>query len=161
MAHSGHGLISHRHAPFMRHDRLDSPARITAQSATMNDEERDRKIAHWQQKARAAAKRRTRRKLYIITLMPEVLERRDFREANPDYLEGMPCLYVGLTIHEPGDRFEQHMVGYRSSKYPKRYGVELALDLLDGFDDTGLREDEREPALAEWLRRQGCAVWQN
>jgi len=93
--------------------------------------------------------------------MPEVLERRDFREANPDYLDGMPCLYVGITIHEPGDRFEQHMVGYRSSKYPKRYGVELAQDLLDGFDDTGLREEEREPALAEWLRRQGCAVWQN
>ena len=127
----------------------------------MDDEERDRKIARWQKKARAAAKRRSRRKLYIITLIPEVLERRDFREANPDYLEGMPCLYVGITIHEPGDRFEQHMAGYRSSKYPKRYGVELALDLLDGFDDTGLREEEREPALAEWLRRQGCAVWQN
>jgi len=127
----------------------------------MDDEERDRKIAHWQKMARVAAKRRTRRKLYIITLIPEVLERRDFREANPDYLDGMPCLYVGITIHEPGDRFEQHMAGYRSSKYPKRYGVELALDLLDGFDDTGLREEEREPALAEWLRRQGCAVWQN
>ena len=127
----------------------------------MDDEERDRKIARWQQKARAAARRRKRRVLYVITLMPEVLERRDFREANPDYLDGMPCLYVGITIHEPGDRFEQHMVGYRSSKYPKRYGVELALDLLDGFDDTGLREEEREPALAEWLRRQGCAVWQN
>jgi len=135
--------------------------RITAQSQLMDDEERDRKIAHWQKKARVAAKRRTRRKLYIITLIPEVLERRDFRDVNPDYLEGMPCLYVGITIHEPGDRFEQHMVGYRSSKYPKRYGVELALDLLDGFDDTGLREEEREPALAEWLRRQGCAVWQN
>jgi hypothetical protein len=142
-------------------DRLDSPARITAQSPPMDDEERDRRIAHWQKKARAAAKRRTRRKLYIITLVPEVLERRDFREANPDYLEGMPCLYVGITIHEPGDRFEQHMAGYRSSKYPKRYGVELAQDLLDGFDDAGLREEEREPALAEWLRRQGCAVWQN
>jgi hypothetical protein len=127
----------------------------------MRDEERDRKITCWRQKARAAAKRKKRRNLYVITLMPEVLERRDFRAANPDYLEGMPCLYVGITIHEPGDRFEQHMAGYRSSKYPKRYGVELALDLLDGFDDTGLREEEREPALAEWLRRQGCAVWQN
>jgi hypothetical protein len=127
----------------------------------MRDEERDRKIARWQQMARVAARRRRRRSLYVITLMPEVLERRDFRAANPDYLEGMPCLYVGITIHEPGDRFEQHMAGYRSSKYPKRYGVELALDLLDGFDDAGLREEAREPALAEWLRRQGCAVWQN
>ena len=127
----------------------------------MDDEERDRKIARWQQKARAAARRGKRRVLYVITLMPEVLERRDFREANPDYIEGMPCLYVGCTIHDPGDRFEQHMVGYRSSRYPKHYGVELAQDMLDGFDEAGLCEEDREAALAEWLRRQGCAVWQN
>jgi hypothetical protein len=127
----------------------------------MRDEERDRKIAEWQEKARRAAKRVKRRNLYIITLMPEVLERRDFRAANPDYVEGMPCLYVGSTVHDPGDRFEQHMAGYRSSRYPKHYGVELAQDLLDGFDDAGLREDQREAALADWLRRQGCAVWQN
>lgn len=127
----------------------------------MDDEERDRKIVCWQQQARAAARRRTRRNLYVITLLPQVLERRDFREANPDYVEGMPCLYVGSTIHDPGERFEQHMAGYRSSKYPKHYGVELAQDMLEGFDDAGLPEEEREPALAEWLRRQGCAVWQN
>jgi hypothetical protein len=127
----------------------------------MRDEERDRKIAEWQAKARDAAKRGRPRNLYVITLMPEVLERRDFRAANPDYVEGMPCLYVGSTVHDPGDRFEQHMVAYRSSKYPKRYGVELAQDLLDGFDDAGLRDEDREAALAEWLRGQGCAVWQN
>ena len=127
----------------------------------MRDEERDRKIAQWQEKARRAVKRVKRRNLYIITLMPEVLERRDFREANPDYIEGMPCLYVGSTVHEPGDRFQQHMAGYRSSKYPHNYGVELALDLMDGFDGAGLSDGERESALAEWLRGQGFAVWQN
>jgi hypothetical protein len=127
----------------------------------MRDEERDRKIAEWQDKARAAAKRGGRRNLYIITLLPEVLQRRDFRAANPDYVEGMPCLYVGSTVHDPGDRFAQHMVGYRSSKYPRHYGVELALDLLEGFEDAGLPEEERESALAEWLRSEGCAVWQN
>jgi hypothetical protein len=127
----------------------------------MRDEERDQKIACWQRKARAAAKRGKRRNLYVITLMPQVLDRRDFRAANPEYIEGMPCLYVGSTIHEPGDRFEQHMAGYRSSKYPKHYGVELAQDLLEGFDAAGLREADREAALAEWLRGQGCAVWQN
>jgi len=127
----------------------------------MHDEERDRKIARWQQQARAAAQHKGRRNLYVITLMPEVLKAKDFREVNPDYLEGMPCLYVGSTIHAPGDRFEQHMAGYRSSKYPKRYGVELAQDMMEGFDDTGLTDAQREPALADWLRRQGCAVWQN
>jgi hypothetical protein len=127
----------------------------------MDDEERDAKILRWQRKARTAARQGRCRNLYVITLDPVVLGRREFRVANPAYIEGMPCVYVGITIHEPGDRFEQHKAGYRSSKYPRQYGVELALDLIDGFDKSGLAEDDWEPALADWLRRQGCAVWQH
>jgi len=127
----------------------------------MDDEERDRKILQWQKKARAAARKKQGRRLYVITLDPEVLWIREFRQENPGYIEGMPCVYVGMTIHEPGDRFEQHKAGYRSSKYPRKYGVELALELIDGFDDEGLKVNEREAALADWLRDQGCAVWQN
>jgi hypothetical protein len=127
----------------------------------MRDEERDKKILEWQEKARIASKRRKRRNLYVITLDPEVLWDREFRQANPNYINGLPCVYVGMTIHAPGDRFQQHMVGYRSSKYPREYGTELALDLMEGFDGTGLGDAEREAALADWLRKQGCAVWQN
>lgn len=127
----------------------------------MDDEERDRKILQWQKKARAAARKKRGRRLYVITLDPEVLWIREFRQENPGYIEGMPCVYVGMTIHEPGDRFEQHKAGYRSSKYPRKYGVELALELIDGFDAEGLKADEQEAALADWLRDQGCAVWQN
>jgi predicted GIY-YIG superfamily endonuclease len=127
----------------------------------MDDEERDRKILQWQKKARTAVRRKQVRRLYVITLDPEVLWIREFRQENPGYIEGMPCVYVGMTIHDPGDRFEQHKTGYRSSKYPRRYGVELALELIDDFDDEGLCAHEREAALADWLRAQGCAVWQN
>jgi hypothetical protein len=127
----------------------------------MKDEERDRKILQWQKKARAAAKNKQRRNLYVITLDPEVLWVREFRQQNIAYIEGMPCVYVGMSIHEPGDRFEQHMLGYRSSKYPRNFGVELALELIEDFDDRGIRESEREAALATWLRAQGFAVWQN
>jgi len=127
----------------------------------MRDEARDIKILEWQEKARLAAKRRKGRNLYVITLDPEVLWDRRFRQENPGYIEGMPCVYVGMTIHDPGDRFEQHMLGYRSSKYPREYGVELALDLLEGFDGAGLKAAEQEAALADWLREQGMAVWQN
>ena len=127
----------------------------------MDDEERDRKILQWQKKARVAAKKKKRRNLYVITLDPEVLWIKDFRQENPGYIEGMPCVYVGMTIHDPGDRFEQHRAGYRSSKYPRKYGVELALELIEGFDGEGLSDNEREVALADWLRDQGCAVWQN
>jgi len=118
-------------------------------------------IRLWQEKARHAGKRRKPRELYVITLDPEVLWDREFRQQNPGYIEGMPCVYVGMTVHEPGDRFEQHMLGYRSSRYPHHYGVELAQELMDGFDGSGLTDAERETALARWLRRQGIAVWQN
>jgi len=108
-----------------------------------------------------SGRRRPARRLYVITLDPEVLWLKEFRQENLGYIEGMPCVYVGMTIHDPGDRFEQHKAGYRSSKYPRKYGVELALELIDGFDDKGLKNNEREAALADWLRGQGCAVWQN
>ena len=122
---------------------------------------RDEKILRWKQKARAAARRKRARKLYVITLDPRVLDRKEFRQANLGYIEGMPCLYVGITIHQPGDRFEQHKSGYRSSKYPRQYGVELALELIEGFDAEGLSDEEKEEGLADWLRDQGCAVWQH
>ena len=125
------------------------------------DAHRDAQILHWKQLARKAAKRRQGRKLYVITLDPQVLERKEFRQANPGYIEGMPCLYVGITIHEPGERFAQHKTGYRSSKYPRQFGVELALELIDGFDAEGLSDEEKEAGLADWLRDQGCAVWQH
>ncbi len=127
----------------------------------ISDEQRDALILSWQKKARAAGKKKRPRNLYVITLDPEVLWRREFRHENPGYIEGMPCVYVGMTIHAPGDRFQQHKLGYRSSKYPRYYGIELALELMDGFDAGALPEEEREAALADWLRRQGVAVWQN
>jgi hypothetical protein len=127
----------------------------------MDDLERDRKILQWQKKARAAARKKKRRNLYVITLNPEVLWDRDFRQENPGYREGMPCVYVGITIHAPGDRFEQHRAGYRSSKYPRKYGIELAQELIEGFDSEGLDDAQKEAALADWLREQGVAVWQH
>ncbi|MGB5306670.1 MAG: hypothetical protein WBO06_05460 [Gammaproteobacteria bacterium] len=119
------------------------------------------KIEQWRQKARQAARSKRERNLYVITLSPDVLEREEFRTANPGYVEGMPCVYVGITVHDPGDRFEQHKAGYKSSKYPRRYGIELALELMEGFDRIGRADEEEEAALADWLRDQGFAVWQH
>lgn len=126
------------------------------------DPERDSRTTEWKKKARAAARKKgKRRNLYIITLHPDVLNSRKFRAANPNYGEGMPCVYVGITVHDPGDRFLQHKSGYKSSRFPCKYGVELTPELMEGFDETGLDEMEREPALADWLRDQGFGVWQN
>jgi len=127
----------------------------------ISDEARDKLILSWQKKARSASKKKKARNLYVITLDPEVLWRREFRQANLSYIDGMPCVYVGMTIHVPGDRFQQHKLGYRSSKYPRKFGIELTLELMDGFDASVWPLAEREAALADWLRQQGIAVWQN
>ena len=131
------------------------------ESLHLRDLNRDARIAEWKQQAKQAARKRQKRNLYVITLHPNVLERDEFRRANPGYIEGMPCVYVGLTIHSPGDRYEQHKAGYRSSKYPRLYGIELAMDLVEGFKAEGLNDAEREAGLADWLRDQGLGVWQN
>jgi hypothetical protein len=125
------------------------------------DLERDVRIMEWKRQAKQAARARQKRSLYIITLHPDVLDSNEFRQANPGYVEGMPCVYVGLTIHKPGDRYQQHKAGYRSSKYPRLYGIELAMELMEGFDAGALKDTEQETALADWLRDQGLAVWQN
>jgi hypothetical protein len=125
------------------------------------DLRRDARIADWKKKARLAARRKRGRRLYVITLHPAVLACDEFKRANPGYIDGMPCVYVGMTVHDPGDRYEQHKAGYRSSKFPRRYGIELAQDLIEGFDEDKLPEQDREAALADWLRDQGFGVWQN
>ncbi len=134
---------------------------IEADDLHCADLRRDARIASWKRQAREAARKKQNRNLYVITLHPDVLELEEFRAANPAYVTGMPCVYVGLTIHTPGDRYEQHKTGYRSSKYPRRYGVELALELMEGFDGEGMSDEAKEFALADWLRGQGYAVWQN
>ena len=39
--------------------------------------------------------------VYAIKLAPTVLTSRKFREANPDYVEGMECFYIGMTAKTP------------------------------------------------------------
>ena len=56
------------------------------------------------------------RNLYVIRLDDEVLKRGKFLEANPDYQPGKPCVYVGITSHDPAVRFNQHKEGHKASR---------------------------------------------
>ena len=47
----------------------------------------------------------TTHNIYVIELDKEVLSKKKFREANPDYEEGKPCVYVGMTNKTPEERF--------------------------------------------------------
>jgi len=66
----------------------------------MDDFERDRLIRVWQEKARRAAKKHKRRNLYVITLDPEVLWDKKFRQVNPGYIEG--AMGQEIPPGEPG-----------------------------------------------------------
>jgi len=107
--------------------------------------------------------RRARYNIYVIELDPEVLDVRKFREANPDYVEGMNCLYVGQTAAMPEERFEQHKEGYKANRYARRYGRRLRPDLYERYNPISSREraENMEEAIAQRLRARGYAVWYN
>ena len=105
---------------------------------------------------------RPARNIYVIQLDPSVLEKRAFKEKNPNYQSGKDCLYVGTSIYPPEKRFAQHKAGEGANRYAKKYGLRLLPELYrDRPILTANNYVEKEKAYAEKLRRQGHAVWQN
>jgi hypothetical protein len=41
-----------------------------------------------------------RHHVYVIELDKDVLCESKFKKANPDYMIGKPCVYVGMTGHD-------------------------------------------------------------
>ena len=109
-------------------------------------------------------------RLYVIGLKSDVLDVRKFREANPDYIKGNPCYYVGYTSKSPKIRSLQHRDATR-----KQDGSPLFSRIAHRFYD-GLRPRkyqhlppldsveaalEAEQNLTLRLRRRGFGVWSN
>jgi len=100
--------------------------------------------------------------IYVIELSKEVLNNRKFLEANPGFVEGKPCAYVGMTGRSPEERFKQHQAGYKASRMAKKYGIRLKPRQFRSLnpmthDDAQAMEVEK----ARRLRARGWAVWQN
>lgn len=99
--------------------------------------------------------------LYVVLLDPAVLRHKRFREANPRYRNGRPCVYVGRTGLEPEERFAKHRAGIKANSYVRRYGIRLVPHLYRRFANMPRAEADRmERELAVTLRRHGYAVWQ-
>ena len=75
----------------------------------------------------------------------------------------MPCVYVGVTWHNPGKRFQQHMAGGKlSSPIVRKYGIRLLPDLYEDRNPVPEAErNEQEERLAPDLQRRGYGVWWN
>ena len=99
--------------------------------------------------------------VYVIELDKEVLKFDEFVKANPQYKEGMPCLFVGETRHTPQKRFNYHLVGYKSHEFVRRYARRLAPEYYASMNPVdGDHAKMEEQHLADRLRALGYAVWQ-
>ena len=100
--------------------------------------------------------------VYVIELCKDVLQFDDFIKANPDYKDGMPCLFVGETRHSPKKRYNYHLVGYKSHEFVRRYAKRLAPEYYAHMNPVSCDQaKDVENHLAEKLRAMGYGVWQH
>ena len=108
--------------------------------------------------------------LYVIRLGDSedgesILDHKRFMARNPHYRRGSgkPCVYVGQTALDPGERFRQHKSGYKAGRgIAKKYGMYLMKRKYERLNPVPASEAlEREKALARHLQRRGYAVWSN
>jgi len=99
--------------------------------------------------------------VYVIELSPAVLEEGRFRKANPGYIPGKPCVYVGMTGLDPDVRFDKHKAGIQANRFAQQYGIRLLPDLYEGFNPMSYDDArDREVEIGIDLREAGFGVWQ-
>ena len=109
-----------------------------------------------------SARKARRHSVYVIELRKEVLEKGAFRKKNPNYVDGQPCVYVGMTGHTPEARLEKHLSGTSAGRFVADHGLELLPRLYEDRNPLTYREAViEERALALELRDRGFGVWQN
>ncbi len=105
--------------------------------------------------------RRYHHHVYVIELSPDVLYEPRFKKANPDYVSGQPCVYVGMTGLNPDLRFDKHKAGIQSNRFVTAYGLRLLPELYECYNPMPYHGAcEMEVELAVSLREAGYGVWQ-
>ena len=115
----------------------------------------------WEHTAVSSTMRRPHYHVYVIELSKDVLLEPRFRRCNPGYVDGKPCVYVGMTGLDPDVRFDKHKAGIQANAYVLKYGLRLLPDLYEGFNP--MTHDEavaREIEVGIDLRSAGMGVWQ-
>lgn len=105
--------------------------------------------------------RRKHHHVYVIELSQDVLYEGRFRKANPGYITGKPCLYVGMTGLDPDVRFDKHKAGIQSNRFVKQFGLCLLPDLYELYNPMSYDSArDLEVELAIDFREAGYGVWQ-
>ena len=109
----------------------------------------------------ASGGRRRHYHVYVIELSKDVLYQGRFRKANPAYVAGKPCVYVGMTGLDPDLRFDKHKAGIQSNRYVRDFGLHLLPHLYQAYNPMSYDEArDMEVELAIDLREAGYGVWQ-
>lgn len=103
--------------------------------------------------------------LYVVNLKKIVLKKPQFRQRNPIYIQGKPCVYVGLTVKSAAERLHIHMThtGPRKqhSNWVRRFGKKLRESDCKRLEPMSRTDAEKEEAMyAENFRAKGWAVWE-
>ena len=110
---------------------------------------------------RMPRRRRAHHHVYVVELHPDVLLEAKFRKNNPGYIDGKPCVYVGMTGLDPDVRFDKHKAGIQANRYVTQYGLRLLPDLYEGFNPMGYEDAvDKEIEVGIDLRSAGFGVWQ-
>ena len=105
--------------------------------------------------------RRKHYHVYVIELSKDVLFEARFKKANPDYIDGKPCVYVGMTGLDPDVRFDKHKAGIQANRYAQKYGLRLLPDLYEAWNPMSYdAARDKEVDLGIDLREAGLGVWQ-
>ncbi len=105
--------------------------------------------------------RRKHHHVYVIELSREVLDVPRFRKCNPNYIDGKPCVYVGMTGLDPDVRFDKHKAGIQANSYAQKYGLRLLPDLYEAFNPMSYQDAvDKEIEVSIDLRSAGFGVWQ-
>jgi hypothetical protein len=110
---------------------------------------------------KAVVNRRYHYHVYVVELSKDVLYEKRFIKANPGYVSGKPCVYVGMTGLDPDTRFDKHKAGVKANRYVREFGLRLLPHLYEVYNPMpydGAREMEVELAIS--LREAGYGVWQ-
>jgi hypothetical protein len=105
--------------------------------------------------------RRDHYHVYVIELSKDVLAEGRFKKCNPGYVEGKPCIYVGMTGLDPDVRFDKHKAGIQSNRYVLKYGLRLLPELYELYGALSYdAARDLEVELAIDFREAGYGVWQ-
>jgi hypothetical protein len=105
--------------------------------------------------------RRAHYSVYVVELSKQVLAEKRFVKANPKYVAGQPCVYVGMTGLDPDVRFDKHKAGIQSNRFVLEFGLRLLPELYEAYNPMlydAARDMEVEVAID--LREGGYGVWQ-